>query len=114
DYVGLPNRSKHQAQFKLWYQPAEGSFLYLRLIYRSRWTIANSNGNGVHDLQDEHAAGFVQANISGGITLSSVLQLQAGIDNLFNYQDLNYMPNFQGRTVYLTIRHHFNQLKNRK
>jgi len=114
DYVGLPNRSKHQAQFKLRYQPAEGSFLYLRLIYRSRWTIANSNGNGVHDLQDEHAAGFVQANISGGVTLSSVLQLQAGIDNLFNYQDLHYMPNFQGRTVYLTLRHHINQQKNRK
>jgi outer membrane receptor for ferrienterochelin and colicins len=103
EYVGLPNRSEHQAQFKLRYQPAEHRFVFLRLLYRSRWTIANSNGNGVHDVQDEYANGFLQINLSGGIPLRKNIQLQAGIENLLNYQDVNYLPNFPGRNIYMTL-----------
>ena len=111
DYIGLPNRSKHQAQFKIRYQPTDGSFVYMRFLYRSRWTIANSNGNGVYDKQDEFAPGFLQVNISGGLTLNKKDQLQLGVDNLLNYQDLNYLPNFPGRTIFLTLRHSFKQSK---
>ena len=103
EYVGLPNRSKHQAQLKLQYQPTEQRFVFLRMMYRSRWTIANSNGNGVHDAQDEYANGFLQINLSGGLPLWKNIQLQAGIENLLNYQDINYLPNFPGRNVYLTF-----------
>ena len=103
EYVGLPNRSKHQAQFKLTYQPSETRFIFLRCLYRSRWTVANSNGNGVHDVQDESANGFVQINLSGGLPLRKNLQLQAGIENLLNYQDISYLPNFPGRNLYLTL-----------
>ena len=103
EYVGLPNRSKHQAQFKLTYQPSETRFIFLRCLYRSRWTVANSNGNGVHDVQDESANGFVQINLSGGLPLRKNLQLQAGIENLLNHQDISYLPNFPGRNLYLTL-----------
>ena len=103
EYVGLPNRSKHQAQFKLTYQPSETRFVFLRGFYRSRWTVANSNGNGVHDVQDESANGFVQINLSGGLPLRKNLQLQAGIENLLNHQDISYLPNFPGRNLYLTL-----------
>jgi outer membrane receptor for ferrienterochelin and colicins len=103
EYVGLPNRSKHQAQFKLTYQPSETRFVFLRGFYRSRWTVANSNGNGVHDVQDEFANGFVQINLSGGLPLRKNLQLQAGIENLLNHQDISYLPNFPGRNLYLTL-----------
>ena len=103
EYVGLPNRSKHQAQFKLTYQPSEARFIFLRCFYRSRWTVANSNGNGVHDVQDEFANGFFQVNLSGGLPLRKNLQLQAGIENLLNYQDISYLPNFPGRNIYVTL-----------
>ena len=103
DYVGLPNRSKHQAQLKLKYQPSETRSVFLRCLYRSRWTVANSNGNGVHDVQDESANGFLQVNLSGGCPLRKNLQLQAGIENLLNYQDINYLPNFPGRNLYVTL-----------
>lgn len=103
EYIGLPNRSKHQAQLKWTYQPSETRFVFLRAIYRSRWTVANSNGNGVHDVQDEYANGFIQVNLSGGIPLCKNMQLQAGIDNLFNYQDINNLPNLPGRNLYLTL-----------
>lgn len=112
EYVGLPNRSNHQAQFKLRYQPAEQRFLYLRFLYRSRWTVANSNGNGVHDLQDEFASGFLQVNLSGGIPLRSHIQLQAGMDNVFNYQDLNNLPNLPGRNLYLSLHVKLRNAKN--
>ncbi|NBO57222.1 MAG: TonB-dependent receptor, partial [Actinobacteria bacterium] len=103
EYVGLPNRSKHQSQLKLQYQTANERFVYLRLIYRSRWTVANSNGNGVYDVQDEYANGFMQVNLSGGLPLRKNIQLQAGIDNLLNYQDVNNLPNLPGRNIYLTL-----------
>lgn len=104
EYVGLPNRSKHQAQLKLTYEPTADRFVNLRALYRSRWTIANSNGNMVHDNQDEFAQGFVQVNLSAGLPINSHLVFQVGIDNLLNYQDLFYQPNLQPRTVFLLAR----------
>jgi len=104
EYVGLPNRSKHQAQLKLTYESSADRFVHLRLLYRSRWTIANSNGNTVHDTQDEFAQGFVQVNLSAGLPINSYLVFQAGIDNLLNYQDLFYQPNLQPRTVFILAR----------
>ncbi|MFM7672932.1 MAG: TonB-dependent receptor plug domain-containing protein [Bacteroidota bacterium] len=103
EYVGLPNRSAHQAQAKFRFQPAVDRFVFLRLIYRSRWTVANSNGNGIHDVQDEYARGFVQVNLSGGLPINTHWSLQGGIDNLLNYQDVNNLPNLPGRNIYLTL-----------
>lgn len=107
EYVGLPNRSKHQAQVKFRYQFTGQSFVYLRFLYRSRWTVANTNGNGVCDTQDEFARGFLQTNLSAGFQLKKNMLLQTGIDNLFNYQDVNYLPNFQGRMVFVTLNYLF-------
>jgi outer membrane receptor for ferrienterochelin and colicins len=104
EYAGLPNRSKHQAQLKLTYEPAIDRFVNLRLFYRSRWTIANSNGNTVYDHYDEFANGFLQVNLSGGFSINSHLVFQAGIDNLLNYQDIFYQPNLQPRTVFVLVR----------
>ncbi len=103
EYVGLPNRSEHQAQIKLKYQPSSDRFVFLRCMYRSRWTIANSNGNGVHDVQDEYASGFLQLNLSGGLPINKHWSIQSGVDNLLNYQDVNNLPNLPGRTLYLTL-----------
>jgi outer membrane receptor for ferrienterochelin and colicins len=104
EYAGLPNRSKHQAQFKLSYEPSTDRFINLRLFYRSRWTIANNNGNTVHDIHDEFAQGFAQVNLSAGLPINSYLAFQAGIDNLLNYQDIFYQPNLQPRTVFIVVR----------
>ena len=104
DYIGLPNRSKQQAQLKIKYEDKESRYVYMRLLYRSRWTVANSNGNGVHDVQDEYAKGFMQLHITGGLPLSNTIALQAGIDNVLNYQDVFYLPNVAGRTVFVTLR----------
>jgi len=104
DYIGLPNRSKHQGQLKIKYENVKAGYAFLRLLYRSRWTVANSNGNGVHDVQDEYANGFVQLHIAGGLPINNSISIQAGIDNLLNYQDVFYLPNLAGRTVFVTLR----------
>jgi outer membrane receptor for ferrienterochelin and colicins len=69
--------------------------------------VANSNGNGVHDVQDEYASGFIQIHVAGGLPINKNISLQAGIDNLLNYQDIFYLPNLAGRTVFITIRTKF-------
>jgi len=104
DYIGLPNRSKQQAQLKIKYEDKESRYVYMRLLYRSRWTVANSNGNGVHDVQDEYANGYMQLHITGGLPLNNTIALQAGIDNVLNYQNIFYLPNVASRTVFVTLR----------
>ena len=110
DYIGLANRSKHQGQLKIKYEDNKARYIFMRLLYRSRWTVANSNGNGVHDIQDEYANGFVQVHVAGGLPINKIISFQAGIDNLLNYQDIFYLPNLAGRTVFLTIRAKINHL----
>jgi outer membrane receptor for ferrienterochelin and colicins len=104
EYVGLPNRSKHQAQLKISYEKTPEQFINLRLLYRSRWTVANSNGNSSYDQSDEFASGFLLVNMSAGFSLTSFLSVQTGIENLLNYHDLFYQPTLQPRTVFVQLR----------
>lgn len=101
EYSGLPNRSKHMANLKLTYEDQQDFFATARFIYRSQWVVANSDGNGVYNSNDEFANGFMQVNISMGKKLKKGIRLQAGMDNVFNYQDGNYLPNLQGRMIYI-------------
>jgi len=104
DYVGLPNRSKHMANLKLLYENQHRFFATARVLYRSSWYVADSDGNGVYNTNDEAASGFAQLNISAGKTLKNGMQLNAGMDNVFNYRDIAYMPNLAGRMIYLGVR----------
>lgn len=112
EYIGLPNRSRHMANLKLTYENGERFFATIRSIYRSRWAISNTSGNSVYDVNDEFAKGFVLINISAGKELKHGFRLQAGMDNVFNYQDKNFLPNLQGRVLYTSITYNF--LNNKK
>lgn len=101
EYAGLPNRSKHMANLKFVYETQQDFFATARFIYRSQWAVANSDGNAVYNSNDEFATGFMLVNISAGKKLKNGIRLQAGMDNVFNYQDINYLPNLQGRMIYI-------------
>ncbi len=101
EYAGLPNRSKHMANLKFAYESKSGNYATARFIYRSRWYVADSDGNGVYNSNDEHANGFVLINISAGTTIKKGIKMYAGIDNLLNQRDAVYLPNMQGRMIYL-------------
>lgn len=103
EYTGLPNRSRHMANLKLNYENEHKFFATARLLYRSQWAVANTDGNTVYNSNDEFASGFVQVNISAGKELRNGIRLNGGIDNVFNYKDVDYLPNLQGRMIYAGI-----------
>jgi outer membrane receptor for ferrienterochelin and colicins len=103
DYAGLPNRSFHMINTKLFYQDEtkgwSGSF---RAIYRSRWGTYDKEGNGIINRSDEFANGYVLFNINAAKTIKD-LSIQAGIDNLLNYKDVENMPGQPGIQPYFSI-----------
>ena len=101
EYAGLPNRSRHMANLKFTFENLKEFFATARFIYRSQWAVANSDGNGVYNSNDEFANGFMLLNLSTGKQFKKGIRLQAGMDNVFNYQDVNYLPNLQGRMIYV-------------
>ena len=113
EYLGLANRSKHMANLKFLYEK-NSWFTNLRFIYRSKWVITDTDGNGLFNTNDAFAKGFVQTNAAIGKTFKNKLSVQLGCNNLSNYEDPINMPNMAGRTYYTTLSYQFIKNKNIK
>jgi outer membrane receptor for ferrienterochelin and colicins len=107
EYGGLPFRSKHSGNLKLFYEHAKGFFATSRMIYRGRWGTMDVDGNGLINRSDEFARGYVQLNCSAGIQIRQQIKLMAGIDNVFNYKDIINIPGNPGRVGYIDIQFNF-------
>jgi outer membrane receptor for ferrienterochelin and colicins len=105
DYVGLPNTSKHRFQAKLNYENQEGIYANIRAIYRSKWAVANTNGNEVYDNGDQFGKGYIILNFSTGKQFKNGWAMQAGIDNINNHIDGMNLPNLAGRTYYMILKY---------
>jgi outer membrane receptor for ferrienterochelin and colicins len=108
EYAGLPNRSGHMANAKLFYASKDARWQgSLRLLYQSRWGVNDVDGNGVinDNVTAEFARGFAQANLSAGRTFSKGLSVMIGVDNLFNYKDPVNLPGNPGRNGYVTVKY---------
>ncbi|MEY2646443.1 MAG: hypothetical protein RL158_419 [Bacteroidota bacterium] len=105
DYVGLPNTSKHRFQAKINYENRKGFYANIRAIYRSKWAVANTNGNEVYDNGDQFGSGYITLNYSMGKPLKKGFAVQAGVDNINNYMDGLNLPNLAGRTFYMTLKY---------
>jgi outer membrane receptor for ferrienterochelin and colicins len=115
DYAGLPGRSKHMANLKLFYQGKEDRwFATARFLYRSGWGTTDLDGNGIINREDEFAPGFLQVNVSGGYTLMPGLRVMAGIDNLFNYTDEDNLPGLPGINPYISVSADFGRIRNHR
>lgn len=113
DYIGLPNNSKHRLQFKFNYLNESGLFANLRLLYRSKWAVNNTNGNEVFDNGDEFAKAYVSVYSSVGKDWQNGFSLQVGCDNIANYIDVSNLPNLPGRTFYTTIKYQISKNNNK-
>ncbi len=114
EYGGLPNRSKHQGNLKIFYTDNKKKWdASIRLIYRSRWGTADKDGNGIINRADEFAAGFLTCNLSGTRKLGD-FTAGAGINNLLNYRDVNNLPGQPGIQPYISISYSFIQNKKHK
>ena len=99
DYFGLFNRSKHNLNFKISHVTNNNIEIYFKSKYRSRYGIADSNGNAILDKYDD----FVTSNLISDISISKQFKnytLTVGSDNLFDYTDPENIPNYPGRVIY--------------
>lgn len=108
EYIGLPNRSKHMANLNIQYEKNK-AFINLRLNYRSKWAVNDKDGNGLYNSNDEFANGYVQVNTAAGKNLNNKMDIQVGCNNLFNYEDVNNLPNLPGRIFYTKLTYSFFQ-----
>lgn len=100
DYFGLINRSRHNVNLKVFYDIAFAKAnINLRLLYRSKYALFDTNGNGLIDTYDtSFIDGFVTANIAASKVFYDDFTLQVGANNLLNYTDSNIptLPGIQG------------------
>lgn len=107
DYAGLPNRSAHMANAKLFYEdPKSGWTGSFRVIYLSRRGTFDKEGNGIINREDEFAHGYTVVNLTGGKTIRN-FRVQAGIDNLLNYKDKLNLPGQPGIQPYISLSYSF-------
>ncbi len=108
DYFGLVNRSRHNANFKIFYDIAAArANINLRLLYRSRFAQFDTNGNGLIDnFDNSFIDGFVTVNLAASKKLYNNFMVQIGANNLFNYID-NNIPNLPGIQGFIKIDYQF-------
>ncbi len=109
DYFGLVNRSRHTANFKIFYEVSKWNFnTNLRINYRSKYGLFDGNGNGIIDDYDTtFVDGYALANLTLNKTFSDKYTLQIGANNLFDYQDEENIPGLAGIQLFTKINFNF-------
>lgn len=103
EYGGLPNRSAHMANAKVFYEnDLNGWSGSLRTIFVGRWGTYDKEGNGVINRDDEFAPGYLLLNFSIAKRIKG-LRLQAGADNILNYRDKTNLPGQPGIQPYISL-----------
>lgn len=98
-YEPMFNRSKHSGNVKVFYDNAAGWGATLRGMYRGKYGLYDSNGNEFVN-NGEYESSYMLWNTSVSKQLLDDYTLQVGVDNLFDYTDIN-TPNLPGRLWYV-------------
>jgi len=113
DYLGLPGRSRHMANLKLFYTGSKGWQASLRAVYRSRWGTFDQDGNGIINRPDETAKGFVMLNAGVQKQINQQWLAGAGVENILNHRDAVNLPNIAGINAFVSVGYRF-QKENKK
>ncbi len=98
DYVGLYGRSRHQLNLNAnYFINQKKDNLNLRLNYRGKFALVDSNNNSFLDKYDSFIKEHVIANITYNKYVSSNVTFQFYIKNLFGYKDVENLLNNPGR-----------------
>jgi len=108
DYFGLVNRSRHNANFKVYYDiPSASTNVNMRVLYRSKYAQYDTNGNGLIDSFDtSFIDGFVTINAAVSKIFYSDFTLQVGANNLLDYTD-NNIPTMPGIQAFIKLNYQF-------
>lgn len=109
DYFGLVNRSRHTANFKVFYEVPKWNFnTNMRINYRSEYGLFDGNGNGIIDKYDTtFVGGYALVNLTLNKTFSDKYSLQLGVNNLFDYKDEENIPGLAGIQLFTKINFNF-------
>jgi outer membrane receptor for ferrienterochelin and colicins len=101
DYFGLFNRSRHIANFKVFYKmPEWKADANLRTTYRSKFGLFDSNANGYLDNFDEFVDGFAIVDFAINKSIFENYKVGFGVDNLLGFTDNQNVSNIAGRIIY--------------
>ena len=104
DYFGLYNRSRHTANFKVFYNlPQYKADVNMRATYRSKYGLSDTNGNGYLDNYDTFVDGYAIVDFAVNKALYKNITLGAGIDNLLNFTDTQNVTNIPGRLYFAKL-----------
>ena len=104
DYGGLFGRSRHSANAKLFYEHnKKGITATLRGIYRGQYGFGDRNGNLILDAPNEYVRGYLLWNASASKQIGNYFNLQAGVDNLLNHTDAQFIPSLAGRLAWVRL-----------
>lgn len=108
DYFGLFNRSKHTANFKVLYTvPVLKTTFNLRIFYRSKYGIVDSNNNQILDKYDHFVNDYFLTNLSITKEIKEAISLQVGANNLFDFTNPNEISNLSGRQLFVRLQLNF-------
>lgn len=104
DYYGIPGRSKHTFNAKLFYEDKNGWFFNARGIYRGEYGFADKDGNGIINNKSEMAPGYFLLNASLGKRIADHYHISIGSDNITNFKNTQFNPEFAGRLLWINLR----------
>ena len=108
DYFGLFNRSKHTANVKFYYTiPNSKTDIALRVFYRSKYGLMDTNNNQILDKYDDFVDGYFITNLSISKSFSTRYNLQIGANNLFDFTNPKEISNISGRQIFGKIQFNF-------
>ena len=108
DYFGLYNRSKHTANFKVSYSiPSLKTDINLRILYRSKYGLSDTNGNQILDRYDNFVKQYSITNLSVTKNLHDTFSIQVGAQNVFNFTNPNEISTILGRQLFARMHYFF-------
>tara|TARA_R110002020_G_scaffold117986_1_gene269685 strand:- start:88211 stop:90298 length:2088 start_codon:yes stop_codon:yes gene_type:complete len=108
DHFGLINRSRHNANLKLFYNlPKAAANMNVRVLYRSKYAQYDTNGNGLIDSYDSSfIKGNLLINVAATKNIYKKFDIQLGANNLFDSTDEN-IPGQPGMQLFAKLNYQF-------
>lgn len=111
DYGGLFGRSRYMGNIAIAYNnDRAGIFGSLRAIYRGRYGISDTDGNGLVNKDSEYVKGYTLFNGSiSKMVMNDRLRLQFTVDNILDYKNVDFISSLPGRLFYGGITYTINK-----
>jgi outer membrane receptor for ferrienterochelin and colicins len=108
DYFGLFNRSKHTANIKFLYTiPKLKMDINLRIFYRSKYGIFDTNSNQILDKYDDFVNDYFLTNLSVSKQIKEKFTLQVGANNLLDFTNPQDISTISGRQIFGKLQFNF-------